>query len=279
MSSQSLPFVKMACSLDTNPKIRIAGREAREIYLFMLRRNGELGMGGVIPAHYMSLQYLSDMLMMTHAEVQTGLRRAVESGLVRDASGTVRDNSDKWDMSKSSLWTICGWEESWGKHSTSEAERKRQYRERKRLSHDVPDTLGHVPDSPDCPDIRVDKRRSDKKETPALPDSCLALADSLRALVLAEQPTNTLANKPWGPVRDKWAKEFAAAIRTDGRTPEAMTAMLAWVFHGQTGRARFVVRAPAKLREKFDDIELRMRQADSASRDQLPLSVNVENYR
>ena len=183
MSAQSMPFVKMACSLDTNPKIRIAGREAREIYLFMLRRNGELGMGGVIPSHYMRLEYLSDMLMMTLPEVETGLRRAVESGLVRDMSGTVQDSLDKWDMSKSSIWTICGWEESWGKHSTSEAERKRQYRERKRLSHGVPDTLGHVPDSPDCPDIRLDKKRSDKK-APAPPDACLALADSLVAKII-----------------------------------------------------------------------------------------------
>ena len=44
---------KMSADIDINPKVRKAGRDGREVFLFVVRRNAALDLGGQIPVSYL----------------------------------------------------------------------------------------------------------------------------------------------------------------------------------------------------------------------------------
>lgn len=266
-------FAKIDAGLDAHPKVRRAGRDGREVFLFLLRKNAMADFNGRIPSSHLDPWYLADQLMMSEEEARNGLSRAVTAGLIVESEGHC---------------VILGWDDEWAKRPLTNLERQHRFRAKTHnqrvldvesvVCNEASVTVNEVNEINGSEESREDKKKKVRAPRSAPPDVCFELADVLRDLVLAEQPTNALANKPWPPVRAKWAQEFAEAISKDRRTPEAMGAMLRWVFHGQTGHARYVVRAPAKLRQKYDDIELRMRQSPSSNGEQLPLTVNLENY-
>lgn len=108
-------FAKVAANLDRHPKVRRAGRAGREVFLFLLRRNADLELAGVLPAINAEPWYLADELMMPEAEAADGLDRAVAAGLlVLDGDQVV----------------IAGWDDDWGKRPQTDAERQRAKRAR-----------------------------------------------------------------------------------------------------------------------------------------------------
>lgn len=120
MSARTKPrYAQVACDLDSNPRVRKAGRNGREVFLFALRRNASPSneTPGRLPSEMLEAWYLADQLMMTEAEAQTGLDRCVAAGLISaDQSG----------------WIICGWEEHWGHRPDDSTERTRKWRKAKR---------------------------------------------------------------------------------------------------------------------------------------------------
>ena len=110
-------FAKVAADLDSNPKILRAGRNGREVYLFVLRRNAGLERDGRVPASNVELWYLADQLKMSEAEAQEGVSRCIAAGLLRITRDSV---------------LIAGWDDDWAKRPLDEAERKAKQRSKER---------------------------------------------------------------------------------------------------------------------------------------------------
>ncbi len=106
-------FAKVAANLDTHPKIRKAGRDGREVFLFVLRKNAELDLSGVIPAAHVETWYLAEQLMMTELDASNGLSRCVTAGLLRI---------------EGHAYAIAGWGDEWAKRPLTNAERQSKYR-------------------------------------------------------------------------------------------------------------------------------------------------------
>jgi len=124
-------YCKVDCMLDSNPKIRMAGRNGREVFLFVLRRNRALDggeVGGQIPASNIAPQYLADQLMMTEEDARNGVVTCVTHGLLH-----VTDT----------FCTIVGWGDEWGRETKTGAQRVAAHRARvknnKNLDEDVTD--------------------------------------------------------------------------------------------------------------------------------------------
>lgn len=109
----SIRFAKVDGNLDSHPKIRRAGRDGREVFLFVLRRNALLDRDGRVPMSYLEPWYLADQLMMTEAQAISGMSRIVTAELV-----TIRDGHAE----------IVGWDDEWAKQPLSEAQRKAKQR-------------------------------------------------------------------------------------------------------------------------------------------------------
>ena len=124
-------------------------------------------------------------------------------------------------------------------------------------------------------DVTLDSRVEENREDPEVPESsgtdvgvdippeAWTAADTLRSLVLGEQPTNAIGKAPWGPDQRKgrrkaWANEFRLLLTRDKRTTQDLGDVLRFLFRGQTGDARFVVHSPSTLREKWDRIVTQM---------------------
>lgn len=121
-NSELITFAKIDANLDLNPKIRAAGRNGREVFEFVVRRNAALGLEGSVSMSVVRHSYLADVLMMTVADAADGLASAVTAGLLRLDS-------------ENQTVTIVGWEKNWGRGTNSGSERQARYiakqRERK----------------------------------------------------------------------------------------------------------------------------------------------------
>jgi hypothetical protein len=161
---ESLVFAKMDANLDSNPKIRAAGRDAREVYLFVIRRNRLKAGTGSISSSYIDPDYLAGMLMMPRDAAVTAVTAAVTHRLlsVNAETGTV---------------AIVGWTPRWGMRKKSGQRRTKDWRARKAAEEQrnaiaSPHGDEHVtpPASPKVTVTRVtvgEERRGDKKKRSA----------------------------------------------------------------------------------------------------------------
>lgn len=108
-------WAKMSADLDSNPKVRKAGRDGRDVFLFVLRRNAALDLGGRLPLIHVEPWYLADQLMMSEEEARHGLSRAVTAGLLLVDDGFV---------------AIVGWDDGWAKRPLTDGERQARRREK-----------------------------------------------------------------------------------------------------------------------------------------------------
>src|SRR3990167_1240587 len=153
----AIRFAKMAPGIAGHPKIRRAGRNGREVFLFVLRRNADLDRSGRVPISYVEPWYLADQLMMSEEEAVDGLAKCVTAGLLKRHQDHM---------------SISGWDDEWAKAPLDEAERKRRQREKDEASAQKPKrqrkqsrnvTTDHVTQS-DCPDSHaLDQSREEEK--------------------------------------------------------------------------------------------------------------------
>lgn len=124
-------WAKVAADLDSNPKIRRAGRNGREVFLFILRRVSALDAAGVVPAENIEPWYLSDVLQMSEEDAAEGVKRCVTSRLLRVTDGNVE---------------VVGWNEDWGKRPATGAERTAKTRAKGKAEPEtaIPANPGHV---------------------------------------------------------------------------------------------------------------------------------------
>lgn len=158
-------WCKVASNLDSHPRIRRAGRNGREVFLFALRRNAEPDnpVPGRVPAVMLEPWYVADQLMMTEDEAVTGVTAAVTAGLL------VQDGQS---------WVIVGWESDWGKTTATAAERTAKWRESKKrdvtrdavTSPKVTDVTRDACDALDqirSEEIRREEKREQKEDSAA----------------------------------------------------------------------------------------------------------------
>jgi hypothetical protein len=99
------------------------------------------------------------------------------------------------------------------------------------------------------------KRRVDPAK---IPERAWLAADYLRGRVLQEDPAAAVGRKPWeetAGLRLAWANEFRLIHERDARPWDEIARVVYWLFHKQSGTARFVVQSPESLREKWDRIQ------------------------
>lgn len=279
-------WCKVASDLDSHPKVRKAGRDGREIFLFALRRNASLDLGGIIPSDHLEPWYLADQLMMTESEAVSGLSRAVQAGLL---------------TREGAAYLIPGWDSEWAKRPLTEAERKARQRAKSTISdtghHDVTAMSGHDRDSPEShgseerrgeekkmvsggssPEIaasdppadpEAERRRKNEARVSRIPAEAWSAADTFRALVLEESPTNALSTRKWAGttgLRLEWADEIRLIVERDKRTWPQVVEMLDWLFHRQPpGRHKYIVQSPGSLRDKWDRIVLNRNNSKQTS--------------
>lgn len=144
-------WCKVASNLDSHPRIRRAGRNGREVFLFALRRNAEPDnpVPGRVPAVMLEPWYVADQLMMTEAEAVTGVTAAVTAGLL------VQDGDQ---------FVISGWEGDWGKRPLEGKERTAKWREsQKRDARVTGVTSPNVTESHGDESDALDQRRSEER--------------------------------------------------------------------------------------------------------------------
>jgi hypothetical protein len=185
-------WAKMSSNLDSNPKIRKAGRNGREVFLFIIRRNSELDMAGRIPEAHVEAWYLADQLMMPESDAVSGLSACVRTGLLRIEDGHA---------------VIVGWDDEWGKRPMTEAERKRLERAVKaaktpstdnhstdnQVSGQVTNVSGQVVTSPDC--HGSEEKREEEKRVEENRDAAPAKPSRSRS-------TKVLLPEGWTPDRN-----------------------------------------------------------------------------
>jgi hypothetical protein len=279
-ANEKVVYCQIDAHLDSNPKIRKAGRDARDIFEFLLRRTAIARTEGTVPLAYIDPEYLADQLMMTCDEARHGTSRASQARLIEiDPQG--------------GLVRIVGWSAEWSRQPKNGAERTAAWRAKQAESlggRDDCDETRHTTSrvtGGDESDAREEKRREDNTEgvasappaTPGglevvrkkvnrsaesratkIPDRAWKAADYLRECVIADDPSALVSREPWGnEVRSgwrlKWADEIRLMVTQDGRTYDQIAEVLRYVFREQTGDVRFIVQGASALREKFDRIQ------------------------
>lgn len=116
-------FAKMAGTLDSNRKIRKAGRDGRDVFLWVLRQVALRDSDGEVPTEDLTdFDYLADQLMCTREDAERGFNAAVSAGLLSVTGDVTR---------------IAGWGDDWGRRPMSNAERQARYREKSKRGNAI----------------------------------------------------------------------------------------------------------------------------------------------
>jgi uncharacterized phage protein (TIGR02220 family) len=234
----ALSWCKVASNLDTHPKVRKAGRNGREVFLFALRRNAEPGnpIPGRIPKDELEPCYLADLLQMPECDAVTGVTAAVTAGLL------ALDGDS---------YAIVSWKDGWGKDNGTGAERTARYRENKKLQADVTPVTSHIVtpshgDACDTDQKRLEETRREEiiEKNSAAPSAGGEPLDLFKAKV--DQAVKARKSKPSEPT----APERAAALRILGKLTERNGIR----YSGTTEHIRLIV---AQLRNGVDEMHLR----------------------
>lgn len=109
-------FAKMAAALDSNRKIRRGGRNARDVYLWVLRQVALRNADGSIPLEDVTdSEHVAEQLMCSVDEARDGYERAIAVRLI-----TV--DGDRC--------AIVGWDDDWGRRAVPGRERTAKWRAR-----------------------------------------------------------------------------------------------------------------------------------------------------
>jgi hypothetical protein len=122
-------WAKIDTALHRNPKVRMAGREARDVYLFVVLANADTGADGELNSMILDPEYLADQLQCSVEDATRGVKRCETFHLLHVTGSIV---------------AICGWDDEWKvKNST---DRVRKHRNQKKQAVAADETLRNVTD-------------------------------------------------------------------------------------------------------------------------------------
>jgi uncharacterized phage protein (TIGR02220 family) len=252
--SEKVVYCQVDAHLDTNPKIRKAGRDGRDVFEFLLRRVAIGRTRGTVPLRYIEEEYLSEQLMMTQEEARNGVTRAVTAGLI--------EFDLVWGVVK-----LLGWSDEWGRTPKSGSERVQDWRERQKAkapeSHTSQDTTGtnrngealRVTDGNES-NAGEEKRGEENKSTDlsGKPDAGLAFAEKAITLI------NRHAGTKYRPNSAAVLKLVNALIKNHHTAEQAervIASKRAWVGDPKMGQffRPATLLAATKFATYLDDLE------------------------
>lgn len=186
-ADEKVAYCQIDAHLDSNPKIRRAGRDGRDVFEFILRRVAIARSEGVVPLKYLASWYLADQLMCSEEEASNGVTRAVTAELIciDPHAGVVR---------------VVGWSPEWGRRPKTNAERQSAYRERKQSESHAAVTDSND-ESRDVTKVTDQRRGEEIRER-----GSLSVSDA------CEQPTSSAARGArQQPIPAAWQPTTAAA--------------------------------------------------------------------
>ncbi len=120
MSTPKIAYAKMDINLDNSRKIRRAGRNGRDVYLWVLRQVAMRDSEGEMPAVDLEdHEWLADQLMCSVADVREGIEAAKRTSLIDVVDG---------------VCFVVGWGDEWAKRTSTGAERQARYKKRRLAS-------------------------------------------------------------------------------------------------------------------------------------------------
>ena len=249
--SEKVVYCQVDAHLDTNPKIRKGGRDARDIFEFVLRRVAIMRTEGYVPMKYLDPWYLADQLMMSQEEATFGLARAVEVRLLQ----IDQDSDIAW---------VVGWAPEWGRTPLSGAERQRRYRDQDKQSESLGGVTGS--DASDETPSRVternesdagEERRGEESKSPDKRDVALSLILILE--ILKNNPRHSLGRLT-GAEKEKrigkWANHVRLMREVDGHSEDEIKTVIRWCQSDSFWRGN--IQSTEKLREKWDTLVAQM---------------------
>jgi hypothetical protein len=189
VADERIAFCKVDAHLDTNPKVRRAGRDGRDVFEFLLRRVAIAHTYGEVPVKFIEAWYLADMLMMSEDEARHGVSQAVTARLIEiDATaGLVR---------------IVGWGKEWGFRYSSDRMAEKRERDKEKSNAAKSDKPVTISDAPlrdvtvsDACDAREEKREEESIRAPA---------DSAGLKALREKVSKAAKLPSKGPLPSDW---------------------------------------------------------------------------
>lgn len=225
-----MAWAKIDTALHRNPKVRMAGRDAREVYLVILLANAEQKADGELPAFYADPEYLADVIQCTREEAQAGLKRCVTLQLLHVTDDVVAISG--WD----DTWRVKGSADRVAKHrAKKKAEKSRQLGQGETACN-VTGVTGNAGNGLDKK-REIDKKRESegaRKRAHALPDSWKptskhrAKADEGRLDLAAEEESFRDHHLAKGSVMKDWDRAFNTWLRNAvrfaaGRQPSQPT--------------------------------------------------------
>lgn len=116
------PFAIVSADIYANRKIRKAGRDGRDVFVFALTRNAARGRTGSFQASELDPDYVADMLQIDAQTAAQGLQRAIDAGLLAIDGEDAR---------------IVGWDETWARQAIGESEARKLRREKSKTQKET----------------------------------------------------------------------------------------------------------------------------------------------
>lgn len=110
-----MTWAKIDTGLHRNPKVRMAGADAREVFLYIVLANAEQCADGELPGLYAEPAFLADALQRDEETIRNALKRCETFRLLHVENGAVQ---------------IVGWDEEW--RTRKSTDRVRKHRQRKK---------------------------------------------------------------------------------------------------------------------------------------------------
>lgn len=242
-------WVKLSSTIHGNARLQLAGRDARDTFIWLLCLNGQLAADGVIGAKHVRPEIVSHVVGMTIEAAKEALEALVEFDLVaRTPDGGV---------------SLLGWDEEWRPTNIKERQRLRDWRSKQNDS--TGETYANVPvrtRTLTYGEKRRDQKRSEEIRVAAPPRRAVSLeaqkvAERLGAAIWSHMPECRELKNP--DTFGRWARDIDLAMRIDGRTEADLINVIEWCHLSPDGAFwRGNVLSGRKLREKYDTIAAQM---------------------
>lgn len=239
----ALSWCKVASNLDSNPKIRKAGRLGREVFLFALRRNAEPNnrTPGRLSKEDLEPEYISHQLMMNTADAQSGVVAACHAGLLRE---------------EQDCYVIVAWGDVWGRGSGGSADRMAKHRENKKIKRC--DAAGDSGDARDRHSDRsdIEERRGDKMRTSQVDAD---LTERLLGWIIKNNPrhkASTLSAAARAELVESWADDIRKLRTLDRRDPAEIRKVIDWCQSDAFWHQNIL--SASKLRKQWDQLVVKM---------------------
>ncbi len=202
-------FAKLAGDFHRSRKIRKAGRNGREVFLWVLCQNALHDRDGWIPlADLDDTAYVSDELQCDVRDVRDGVTAARDADLIRIDGDRV---------------IIVGWDEDWSRRALTDAERSAKYRNRLKenrdASRDVTDA-SRPRDASRKSRMRGEEKRREEKREDQNPDCAAAPVEPepvpVRRVAKGTEPAIDAPDH--ARVVDHWDTRYRAANNGAGPT-------------------------------------------------------------